>query len=432
MLSLITGRAHRGGDILDTGDTAWMLTSSALVLFMTPGLALFYGGMVRAKNALGMLLKNYIAMGVVTITWVVIGYTLAFGPDLGGGMLGGLDYLGLKGVSSFFAEGQTKGSIHGLPVSDTAVMVFQMMFAIITPALISGALAERMKFTTWVVFIALWSVVVYAPVAHWVWAADGFIFRDVKAVDFAGGTVVHISAGAAALAVIFVLGPRLGFRREVIRPHNLPLTLLGAGMLWFGWFGFNAGSALGANGLAVNAFVTTQIGAAVAGTVWALMEQVQHGKPTTLGFASGAVAGLVAITPGAGFVSPMGAIAIGAAAGVVCYLALQIKFKFNFDDALDVVAVHLVGGVLGSLLVGVFALNEINAATENGLLYGGGMTQLIRQASAVIVVFVYSFGVSWVLARVLHAIMGLRVSEVDERRGIDLSLHEEQSYVLAE
>ncbi|MEI8257457.1 MAG: ammonium transporter, partial [Deltaproteobacteria bacterium] len=349
-----------------------------------------------------------------------------------GGMLGGLDYLGLNGVSSFFVDGQTKGAIHGLPVPDTIVMLFQMMFAIITPALISGALAERMKFTTWVVFVALWSVVVYAPVAHWVWAADGFIFRDVKAVDFAGGTVVHISAGAAALAMIFVLGPRLGFRREVIRPHNLPLTLLGAGILWFGWFGFNAGSALGANGLAANAFVTTQIGAAVAGTIWTLMEQFQHGKPTTLGFASGAVAGLVAITPGAGFVSPMGAIAIGAAAGVVCYLALQIKFKFNFDDALDVVAVLRVGGILGALLVGGFALNANNPSTENGLLYGGGTTQLTRQAIAVIVAFVYSFVVSWVLARVLHAIMGLRVSEVDERRGIDLALHEEQSYVLAE
>ena len=417
---------------MDTGDTAWMLTSSALVLFMTPGLALFYGGMVRAKNALGMLLKNYIAMGVVTITWVVVGYTLAFGPDMGGGFLGGLDYLGLKNVSSFFGEGETKGAIHGLPIADSIVMVFQMMFAIITPALIAGAIAERMKFTSWVVFIAIWSVLVYAPMAHWVWAADGFILKDFKAVDFAGGTVVHINAGAAALALILVLGPRLGFRREIIRPHSLPLTLLGAGMLWFGWFGFNAGSALGANGLAANAFITTQIGAAVAGTVWALIEQMQHGKSTTLGFASGAVAGLVAITPGAGFVNPMGAIAIGAAAGVVCYLALQIKFKFNFDDALDVVAVHLVGGILGSLLVGVFAINAINSVTADGLLYGGGMTQLIAQFKAVVVAFAYSFIVSWVLAKVLHATMGLRVTEVEERRGIDLALHEEQSYVLAE
>ena len=417
---------------MDTGDTAWMLTSSALVLFMTPGLALFYGGMVRAKNALGMLLKNYIAMGVVTITWVVVGYTLAFGPDMGGGFLGGLDYLGLKNVSSFFGEGETKGAIHGLPIADSIVMVFQMMFAIITPALIAGAIAERMKFTSWVVFIAIWSVLVYAPMAHWVWAADGFILKDFKAVDFAGGTVVHINAGAAALALILVLGPRLGFRREIIRPHSLPLTLLGAGMLWFGWFGFNAGSALGANGLAANAFITTQIGAAVAGTVWALIEQMQHGKSTTLGFASGAVAGLVAITPGAGFVNPMGAIAIGAAAGVVCYLALQIKFKFNFDDALDVVAVHLVGGILGSLLVGVFAINAINSVTADGLLYGGGMTQLIAQFKAVVVAFAYSFIVSWVLAKVLHATTGLRVTEVEERRGIDLALHEEQSYVLSE
>ena len=421
---------------MNSGDTAWMLMSSALVLFMTPGLALFYGGMVRAKNALGMLMKNYIAMGIVTITWVVIGYTLAFGPDVGGGVLGNLDYLGLKDVSNVIpeaAEGETAlGAIHGAAVPDTLIMLFQMMFAIITPALISGAVAERMKFSSWAVFIAIWSIIVYAPMAHWVWSADGFIFADIKAVDFAGGTVVHINAGAAALALVMVLGPRLGFRRDIIRPHSLPLTLLGAGMLWFGWFGFNGGSSFGANALGVNAFMVTQIAAAVAAVAWAGMEYLRHGKATTLGVASGAVAGLVAITPAAGFVGPMAAIAIGLAAGVICFLALQIKFRFNFDDALDVVAVHLVGGIIGSLLVGLFADAELNPLTKDGLFFGGGVDQLGRQALAVAIAFAFSFVVTYVLALILKATMGLRVAEEDERRGLDITLHEEQSYVLSE
>jgi len=419
---------------MNSGDTAWMLVSSALVLFMTPGLAFFYGGMVRAKNALGMLMKNYIAMGVVTITWIVIGYSFAFGPDMGGGWLGDFSLFFLDGVSNVIPEDADPaiGAIHAVPVPDTVIMMFQLMFAIITPALISGAIAERMKFTAWVAFIALWSVLVYAPMAHWVWNAGGFIFKDVKAVDFAGGTVVHINAGAAALACVLVLGPRIGFRRDIIRPHSLPLTLLGAGMLWFGWFGFNAGSSFGANALAANAFMVTQIAAAVAGTVWALMEHLTHGKATTLGFASGAVAGLVAITPASGFVGPVGALAIGVSAGVVCFLALQIKFKANFDDALDVIAVHLVGGILGSLMVGLFADAEINPLSADGLFYGGGATQLVRQAIAVGIAIVYSFAVSWILAKVIDVTIGLRVSEPDERRGIDLSLHEEQSYVMAE
>jgi len=412
---------------MDTGDTAWLLVSSALVLFMTPGLAFFYGGMVRAKNTLGMLMKNYVAMGIVTVTWVLVGYTLAFGPDMGGGFLGGLDYLGLNGVATSI-EGEA-GAIHGLTIPDALFMLFQMMFAIITPALISGAIAERVKFTTWAVFVAIWSVIVYAPMAHWVWMADGFIFK-LGALDFAGGTVVHINAGAAALAMVLVIGPRLGFRKEIIRPHSLPLTLLGAGILWLGWFGFNAGSALAANGIAVNAFMTTQIAAAVAGMAWIMAEQVMHGKATTLGFASGAVAGLVAITPGAGFVGPMGALAIGLAAGVVCFAALQIKFMFNFDDALDVIAVHLVGGILGSLLVGVFAQTSVNELAPNGLLFGGGVTLLVNQAIAVVVALVFSFVVSFVLLKLLDATMGLRVSAADEQRGLDLVLHEEQSYVM--
>ena len=417
---------------MNSGDTAWMLASSALVLFMTPGLAFFYGGMVRAKNALGMLMKNYVAMGIVTITWIVIGYTLAFGPDLGGGLLGGLTYLGLKGVDIGIATGATAGAIHGAAVPDALIMVFQMMFAIITPALISGAIAERMKFSAWAIFIAIWSIVVYAPMAHWVWSAHGFIFEQIKAVDFAGGTVVHINAGAAALAAVLIIGPRLGFRQSQDRPHSLPLTLLGAGILWFGWFGFNAGSAFGANALAVNAFVVTQIAAAVAGTAWVMMEQFQHGRPTTLGFASGAVAGLVAITPASGFVGYFGAVIIGLAAGVVCYLALQIKFAFNFDDALDVIAVHLVGGILGSLLTGVFSESRINPAVADGLLFGGGLTQLIRQAIAVAIAFAFSFIVSFILLKAIDLVIGLRVSEAEERRGLDISLHEEQSYALTE
>jgi Amt family ammonium transporter len=419
---------------MNSGDTAWMLVSSALVLVMTPGLAFFYGGMVRAKNVLGMLLKNYIAMGVVTITWVVIGYSLAFGPDMGGGWLGDFSLALLNGVESVIPEDADPavGPIHVVPVPDTVIMMFQLMFAIITPALISGAVAERMKFSAWVVFIALWSVLVYAPMAHWVWNAGGFIFADVKAVDFAGGAVVHMNAGAAALALVLVLGPRIGFRREIIRPHSLPLTLLGAGMLWFGWFGFNAGSSFGANALAANAFMVTQIAAAVAGTTWALMEQLTHGKPTTLGFASGAVAGLVAITPAAGFVGVIGALAIGVAAGVICFLALQIKFKFNFDDALDVIAVHLVGGLLGSLMIGLFAESAINSLTADGLFFGGGATQLVRQVIGSAIALGYSFVVSWILAKAIDVTMGLRVSEAEERRGIDLSLHEEQSYVMAE
>jgi Amt family ammonium transporter len=414
------------GFTADSGSIAWMLTSSALVLFMTPGLALFYGGMVRSKNVLNMLMKNFISMGVITVIWVLIGYSIAFGGD--GAFIGTLDHVGLAGL----LDGGN--GIHGVAgVPDSVIMVFQLMFAIITPALIAGAVAERIKFSAWVIFIAVWSVVVYSPMAHWVWdftATDdgitgGFIASSVQAVDFAGGLVVHINAGAAALALVLVLGPRLGWRQTIMRPHNLPLTLLGTGILWFGWFGFNSGSALASNELAAWAFVNTHIAAAVAATAWAFVEKMKTGSATTLGVASGAVAGLVAITPAAGFVTPVGSIVIGVAAGVICYLALQIKFKFNFDDSLDVIAVHLVGGILGSLLLGVLASDQINTVA-------GGVAQLGKQAISVGIAFVYSFGLSYILALVLKATIGLRATEEQERRGLDISLHDEQAYALSE
>ena len=403
---------------MDSGATAWLLTSSALVLFMTPGLALFYGGMVRARNALAMLMNNFVAMGIVTVTWIVVGYTLAFGPSVGGwGLVGGLDYIGLEKVGS-------GNPIHGAVVPDSLVMAFQMMFAIITPALISGAIAGRMKLSAWMIFIAVWSVIVYAPMAHWVWGG-GIVGGDLGAIDFAGGLVVHINAGAAALAAALVLGPRIGFGRDLMRPHALPLTLLGTGILWFGWFGFNAGSAIAADGAAANAFVTTQVAAAVAATTWVVVEWLTAGKPTTLGVASGAVAGLVAITPAAGFVGPLEAILIGIAAGAVCYWALRIKFRFGFDDSLDVVAVHLMGGVVGSILLGVLADADIGGVA-------GGFDQLLRQAASVVLAVAYSFIVSYVLLRIIKATIGLRVTEEEERRGLDLSLHDEQAYVLSD
>ena len=414
---------------MDSGDTAWLLTSSALVLFMTPGLALFYGGMVRGKNVLAMLMKNVIAMGIVTVTWVVIGYSLAFSQDAGGlGVVGDLNLFGL-GELGFGDEPGLGNAIQGLTIPDNAHMLFQMMFAIITPALISGAVAERMKFSAWVVFIAIWSIIVYAPMAHWVWHADGFILADLQAIDFAGGLVVHINAGAAALAVVLVLGRRRGWRETPMRPNALPLTVLGAMMLWFGWFGFNAGSALVSDGGAANAFATTQIATGVAATAWVFAEQVVNGKPTTLGFAVGAVAGLVAITPAAGFVSPLWAIVIGMAAGVICFAALQLKFRFNFDDSLDVVAVHLVGGIVGALLLGLFAEELIGGV--DGLIFGNAL-QLLQQLAAVAIGFGYSFVVTYVLAFILDRTMGIRVSEEEERQGLDLALHDEQSWVLAE
>ena len=415
-------------EAITAGDTAWLLTSAALVLFMTPGLAFFYGGMVRGRNVLAMLLNNYMAMGLVTITWVVVGYSLAFSGDWQGwGLVGDLDLFAL-GELGFGRELSLGNELQRNNFPDSVHLLFQLMFAIITPALISGAVAERMKFSAWIVFITIWSIVVYAPMAHWVWGG-GFIAEQVGAIDFAGGLVVHINAGVAALALVLVLGPRLGWRREIIRPHALPFTLLGAGILWFGWFGFNAGSAFLADGAAGNAFLTTQVAAAAAAVTWVFAEQFQHGRPTTLGFASGVVAGLVAITPAAGFVSPLWALVIGVAAGLVCYFALQIKFRFGFDDSLDVVAVHLMGGIVGALLLGLFA--EASIGGVDGLFFGNAEL-LWRQAASVVIALAFSFALSWALAFAIDRTMGLRVAEEEELRGLDIALHEEQGYLLTE
>lgn len=392
------------------GGVAWIITSSALVLFMTPGLALFYGGMVRAKNVLNMLMMSFSAMGVVSVIWVVIGYTLAFG-DGGKGFIGDFGWFGLRGL-----EGP-----------DLLTAMFQMTFAIITPALISGAVAGRMKFKAWLLFITLWSILVYPFVTHWAWA--GWI-GEMGAIDFAGGLVVHINAGVAALAVVMVLGPRIGFPKTPFRPHSLPLTVIGTGILWFGWFGFNAGSALAADGVAINALISTQVGAGTGILGWFIAE-LMHDKQTPrrmtmLGAASGAVAGLVAITPAAGFVGPGAAIVFGLVAGYVCYHGVSLKYKLGWDDSLDVIGIHLVGGVVGSILLGLFADGSING--EDGMFYGNpGL--LWYQIVAIAAVAAFSFVVSWVIAKVVDAAVGLRVDANDEARGLDLSLHEERGYV---
>ena len=405
---------------VDTGSTAWMLISAALVLFMTPGLALFYAGMVRKKNVLSSTMHSFFAMGLVSIVWAVIGYTLAFGPDKGG-VIGGLSFLGLNGVlASVTGEGAA-----AIPTSVFAM--YQGMFAIITVGLITGAIAERMKFKAYVVFAALWAVLVYSPLAHWVWG--GGWLMELGALDFAGGTVVHIASASAALAAALVLGKRRGYGTDELRPHNIPMSVLGAGILWFGWFGFNAGSALASGTLAGSAFLTTHLSAAAGLLAWNLAEILTEGKPTVLGAASGAVAGLVGITPAAGFVGPMPAIIIGLIAGALCYFGLRIKTRFGFDDALDVVGVHGVGGTTGALLTGVFASTAINQAGRDGLLYGG-VGQIGIQAIGVVATIAFSFAVSWVILKVLDATMGIRVDAEVEEAGLDISEHAETGYVL--
>jgi Amt family ammonium transporter len=406
----------------DTGDTAWVLASCALVLFMTPGLAFFYGGMVRAKNILAMLMQNFFAMGLVSVLWAVVGFSLAFGGD--DKWLGNFDFAWLQDMLVKAPPG-----FEAITVPPLAFMAFQLMFAIITPALITGAIADRMRFSAWVLFLGLWSIVVYSPVAHWVFSPSGWLFKR-GALDFAGGTVVHINAGIAALAAVLVLGKRRGWPGTPMPPHSLPWTLIGAGILWFGWFGFNAGSALGANPLAAQAFVNTHMAAAAAMVGWLVAERLKAGHATTLGAASGAVAGLVAITPCAGFVSGMSPIIIGAIAGVLCYLACSLKFRFGYDDSLDVVGVHLVGGIVGSLLLGLFADKTVLGVGADGVFFGGGWALFGDQVVAVVATVVYSFVITYALCLLLKAFMpgGIRVSEDDEETGLDLTQHSETGY----
>ncbi|MFH8570755.1 ammonium transporter [Streptomyces sp. NPDC017993] len=405
---------------LSPANTGFMLICSALVMIMTPGLAFFYGGMVRVKSVLNMLMMSFISLGIVTILWVLYGFGLAFGTDSGGFIGWNGNYAGLSGIGLTELWGATT-----IPVYVFAV--FQLMFAIITPALISGALADRVKFTAWALFIALWVTIVYFPVAHWVWAEGGWLF-DLGVIDFAGGTAVHINAGAAALGVILVVGKRIGFKKDPMRPHSLPLVMLGAGLLWFGWFGFNAGSWLGNDdGIGAVAFVNTQVATAAAMLGWLAYEKLRHGSFTTLGAASGAVAGLVAITPACGAVSPLGAIAVGVIAGVLCAMAVGLKYKLGYDDSLDVIGVHLVGGVAGSLLVGLFATGGVQSEAK-GLFYGGGFEQLGKQTIGVVCVLLYSLVVSYVLAKVIDLVMGFRVSEDEEMAGVDQAAHAETAY----
>ncbi len=410
-------------DMINTGDTAWVLASSALVLLMTPGLAFFYGGMVRRKNVLSILMQCFMVICIVSLQWVLFGYSLAFGP--GNSFIGGLGWAGLKGV------GFEPNANYAATIPHQAFMIFQAMFAIITPALIVGAFAERMKFATFCVFIVLWATLVYDPICHMVWAVGGMV-RGWGALDFAGGTVVHINAGIAGLAAALALGKRTGYDNKPTPLHNLPFTVLGAGLLWFGWFGFNAGSALAANGLATSAFVVTNTATAAAGLSWALLEWKINGKPTVFGVATGAVAGLVAITPASGFVDVTGSIWIGLLVSVFCFFAVSyLKPKFGYDDSLDAFGVHCIGGIWGAIATGLFATKAINSAGADGFFYGNP-AQLWIQIKAVVVTLVYSFVMTFIICKVLDAVMGLRVSQEDEVMGLDLTQHNERAYTVLE
>ena len=412
------------GATIDSGATAWVLTSAALVAFMTPGLAFFYGGMVRSKNVLGMLMQNFFAMGLISVIWATVGFSLAFGGT--GKYIGNFDFALMKDLATIESlPGYTGDFALAIPV--LAFFAYQMMFAVITPALITGATADRLKFSAYAILIGIWAIIVYPTVAHWVFSPNGWLFQR-GALDFAGGAVVHINAGAAALAVILVLGNRKGWPREAMPPHNLPFVMLGTGILWFGWFGFNAGSALLANGLAAQALVNTHLAAASGMLAWLVVEKLRAGHATTLGAASGAVAGLVAITPCAGFVGGAAPIIIGLVAGAVCYLALTLKTRFNFDDSLDVVAVHLVGGILGALLLGFFSDTKVNSLGFDGVLFGGGSKLLVNQLIAIGATFVFSFAITWAAAKILDATIGLRVNAEDELVGLDQSQHAEAAY----
>ena len=406
--------------MMDTGDTAFVMISTAMVLLMTPGLALFYGGMVRKKNVLSTLMHSWIVMGILSLQWILVGYTLAFGTDYHG-LIGGLDWLGLNGV------GMEPNPDYAATIPALSFMAFQMMFAIITPALISGSIAERMRFPAFIAFMLLWATFVYDPLAHWVWGVGGFL-RTLGALDFAGGNVVHISSGYSALIAALILGKRKGFGKESMAPHHVPMTVLGAGLLWFGWFAFNAGSALGANGLAAMAFVNTNTAAAAAAIAWAVVERIHRGKSTILGAASGAVAGLVAITPGAGFVTPLSSIFIGLVGGTVCYLAISvIKAKFGYDDALDAFGCHGIGGTWGALATGIFATTTINPAGADGLFYGNA-SLLGIQAMSVGITVAFTVAATFIILKVIGLVMKLRVNEEEESTGLDLSLHGETAY----
>ena len=405
---------------LDKGDTAWMLTSSALVLMMTiPGLFLFYGGLVRRKNVLGTIMHSFIIVAVITIQWALWGYSLAFGPDVGG-IIGSLAWFGLNGV------GAEPNADYAATIPHGAFMIYQMMFAIITPALITGAFAERVKFGSFLIFIILWATLIYDPLAHWVWGVKGWM-REMGALDFAGGTVVHISSGASALIAAIMFGRRIGYGQEAMPPHNLPFSVIGAGLLWVGWFGFNAGSALAADGLATSAFVATHVATAAAALAWMAMDWIFRGKPTVLGAASGAVAGLVAITPGSGFVGPMSAIWIGIGGGVLCSIACSWKPRLGYDDSLDVVGVHGVGGTWGALATGLFASKAINAAGNDGLFFGNP-GQLWIQLVTVVATWILAVVGTIILLAIVKSIMGLRVADEEERMGLDLSQHNERAY----
>jgi Amt family ammonium transporter len=406
---------------VDSGDTAWVLISSALVMLMTPGLALFYGGMVRRKNVLGTIMQSFIALGVITILWVLYGYSLSFGPDKWH-IIGGLEWVGLKGV------GLEPNPDYAATIPHQAFMIFQMMFAVITPALITGAFAERFKFKAYLLFLVLWATIVYFPLAHWVWGVGGWI-RELGALDFAGGLVVHISSGVSALAAAIIVGKRRKHGVEQMAPHNLTMTLLGAALLWFGWFGFNGGSAVASGSLATSAFVVTHIATAAAALSWMFAEWMHRNKPTALGAASGAVAGLVAITPASGFVGPMPALVIGLVAGVLCYMAVNLKARLGYDDSLDAVGVHGVGGTWGAIATGLFASKLINSAGNDGLFYGNA-SLLLNQIISVGAVWIYSFVATLAILKVIDWTVGLRVSEEDEADGLDLSQHGESGYTL--
>jgi len=421
--------------VLNSGDTAWMLASTALVLLMTPGLAFFYGGMVRTKSVLNMMMMSFITIGIVSILWVIYGFELAFGYKANSPWYGNISLSGLGGMVNEFTN---NGGIYPIPVLVFAA--FQLMFAIITPALISGAIADRTKFVSWAVFVTIWTTIVYFPVAHWVFAFGNKVGDTVTGTgflagkgleDFAGGTAVHINAGAAGLALAIILGKRVGWRKESMRPHSLPLVLLGSGLLWFGWFGFNAGSSLAANGIAGLAFMNTQVATAGALIGWILVEKIRNGHATSLGAASGAVSGLVAITPACAFVAPWAAVVIGLFAGIFCALAVGLKYKLGFDDSLDVVGVHLVGGIWGSLAIGLFGTSIVNSVGLDGLFYGGGTLLLGKQALGVGMVAVYSFVVTLILGFVIEKTIGFRIKADKEVEGIDLNEHAETAYELS-